>query len=97
MKVDLAPCRIAMVSQYTFLESLSEAGLFLLILRPQWTFVQFVLLTYDNEFIFFGDKTDIGGNDYSIFYELENRDQRAHTVKDYKDTEQVLREEYKCQ
>ncbi len=48
-------------------------------------------LTYDDEFTFFGDKTNVGGNDYSIFQELKNSRHIVHTVKDYKNTEKLLR------
>ena len=48
-------------------------------------------LTYDDEFIFFGDKTDIGGNDYSIFQELINRNQRVYKTTGWENTKELLK------
>ena len=48
-------------------------------------------LTYDDEFTFFGDKTNVDGDDYGMYRELKNRYQTVYEVRDYKHTEQILK------
>ena len=43
------------------------------------------------EVMFFGDRTEKGGNDYTIAKTLKDFGGTVHTVKDWKDTSQILK------
>ena len=61
------------------------------IVPPEWGKHKILDHLSDDEYIFFGDRTEVGENDYSIYQEMINRNQRVYRTIGWDNTREFLK------